>query len=63
MKIGSNNKKLFLGFAKVASFDTIMEKMFLGSKSRLFFLYEKESLIGDNDISFKAGWMLAYEQN
>ena len=37
--------------------------MFLGSKSRLFFLYEKESLIRDNDVSLKAGWELAHEQD
>ena len=28
-----------------------------------FFLYEKESLLRDNDVSFKAGWMLAYKQD
>ena len=29
----------------------------------MFFLSEKESLKGDNGISCKAGWMLAYKQN
>jgi hypothetical protein len=40
-----------------------MIKLFLGSKSRWFFLYEKESLLRDNDISFKVGWELAHEQD
>ena len=34
----------------------IIKNLFLGSKSRMFFLYEKESLLRDNDISFKTGW-------
>ena len=31
--------------------------------NRLFFLYEKESLLRDNDVCFKAGWELAHKQN
>ena len=41
----------------------IQESVFRFGTNRMFFLYEKESLLRDNDISFNAGWELAHEQD